>query len=339
MSHQEEVEQALVSPAEWGSRLASARETLGLSQEQVAQDLNLPLDYVRSLELGSLDGLPSMVFAKGYIRAYAKLLGLADNELVCEFQEMHGEGACKDHIGSVSQVREQVKMNHPVMRITSWLFIAAIIGLSVWWWQTQDRVSFTLPNLASDTTDTLTVTEQPADEVVAQVNDDGSSQLVLPKLDDQLPEQSDTQVEETAANTQEAEPEYLSSDEIKTLQKRLDEAQPETVNEPETTNVNVEVANEQPALAIVASQDLSQARLSIDFVAECWVSIKDANGKSLFNNLRGQGQSVNVSGQAPFNILIGAADAVSRFSFNGEELDLTPHSRKNIVRINLPLAE
>lgn len=363
MSHQEEAEQVAVSPAEWGERFVVARENLGLSQEQAAQDLNLPLDYVRFLEIGSLEGLPSMVFAKGYIRAYAKLLNLADDELVHEFQEIHGEGSCKEHIGSVSRVREQVKMNHPVMKISSGLFIVLIVVLSLWWWQTQDGGSFELPNFVTDTQVTAE-TEQtlPADEAVAQVNEDGSAQLVLPKLDDALPKQENLQnqpqeadessaTEQTASESEaesEAEPQYLSSAEIKQLQQRIDAASPEASETvaaasaeatPAAAPASDSAKAETPVLEVVSSTDLSQARLSIDFVAECWVSVKDANGKNLFNNLRGQGQSVNVSGQAPFNILIGAADAVGRFSFNGEEMDLAPHSRKNIVRINLPLAE
>ena len=59
---------------EWGARLSTARESLAMSVDQVAKDLNLPPEYIETLEQGSLEGLPSMVFARGYIRAYAKLL-------------------------------------------------------------------------------------------------------------------------------------------------------------------------------------------------------------------------------------------------------------------------
>lgn len=340
MIKEEKEPQDQLLPEEWGARLSSAREEQLLSVEQAAQELNLPVEYIETLEKGALEGLPSVVFAKGYIRAYARLLNLDDNELVAEYEQIHGIASAKGQIKPVGKEHQQVKMNHPMMRITSWLLVLAIVGVSIWWWQTQNGGAIKLPvfhdeSVASEKSEAVN-TEAPP---VVQLNN-GSAQLALPQLDDKpvdsaVEDEQESSVEEAEpVEVSDQEPEYLSEEEIRNLQQKLDRGE-----------TNAEVEEVQSSVSVVESQEVieviqpSVASISADFVAECWVSIKDADGKTMFNNLRGKGQSVNVSGKPPLNVLIGAADAVGQFSFNGEVLDLAEHSRKNIVRINLPLSE
>ena len=314
----------------WGMRLTEARESISLTRDQVASELNLPPEYINILEQGGLDGLPSVVFAKGYIRSYAKLLHLESDELIAEYEQLHGVVSSRGQIRPVGKEHQQVKMSHPLMKLTSWLIVFAILGVSVWWWQTQYGGKVQLPAFHDEP-------QSESEEVSPVVKmENGTAQLVLPKFDDkpenetvgaELPEpQADAEAIAEAAS----EPEYLTDDQIKELQQNLDSGQAESLSVTEEP-----VAIEMPQETV----GLNVAAISADFVSECWVSIKDADGKTLFNNLRGKGQSVSVSGTPPLNVLIGAADAVGRFSFNGEELDITQYSRKNIVRINLPTEE
>ena len=315
----------------WGMRLTAARESISLTREQVASELNLPSEYIDILEQGGLDGLPSIVFAKGYIRSYTKLLHLDSDELIAEYEQLHGVVSSRGQIRLVGKEHQQVKMSHPLMKLTSWLIVFAILGVSVWWWQTQYGGDVELPAFYDEPQSEAT----EASPVVKLEN--GTAQLVLPKLDDKpeggtVSEVSEPQADadDSAETSSDSEPEYLSEQQIKELQQNLDAGQTESLSVAEES-----VALELPQKAV----GLNVAAISADFVSECWVSIKDADGKTLFNNLRGKGQSVSVSGTPPLNVLIGAADAVGRFSFNGEELDITQYSRKNIVRINLPIEE
>ncbi|WP_415892359.1 RodZ domain-containing protein [Neptuniibacter sp. PT8_73] len=313
---------------EWGARLTTARENLSLSIEQVATDLNLPAHYISQLEACSLEGLPSLVFAKGYIRAYAKLLHLDDDQLVTEFEAIHGEGG-KGQIRPVSRVGQQVDMSHPVMKASTLLFVIALVVLIVWWWQTQHGGSLEKIAATEESSAQLEPLQTQTEDAVVAL-DGGTAQLVLPKLDDQPA--SDSVEEQILAEEQsETEPEYLTAAEIKKLQTAIEQNEAQTSEE----SAPAPAPEEEP----VPAADLSEVNFSASFVAECWVSIKDANGKTLFNNLRGKGQSLNVTGKPPLNILIGAADAVSTVSYNGKALNLDPHTRKNIVRLTLPVAE
>ena len=59
-----------------GSMLAEARKKQQRTIEEMASELNLSLTQVRTIELDQSEGLPEPTYVRGYIRSYAKLLGL-----------------------------------------------------------------------------------------------------------------------------------------------------------------------------------------------------------------------------------------------------------------------
>lgn len=67
--------------------LQEARLRQGISLEEVAQRTYIKLPYLVALEEGQLDKLPAPVYIHGYIRQYARLLGVDGNELVKMYQE------------------------------------------------------------------------------------------------------------------------------------------------------------------------------------------------------------------------------------------------------------
>lgn len=62
--------------ASCGVRLKQARETAGLSQEDVAASLKIPVRVIRQLESGDPGQLGAPVFVRGQMRSYARLLGV-----------------------------------------------------------------------------------------------------------------------------------------------------------------------------------------------------------------------------------------------------------------------
>ena len=64
-----------------GETLRQARESKGLSQAEVARKLNLTVSSLNNLEAGAFDKLPGHTFARGYIRAYAKLFEMEGVDL------------------------------------------------------------------------------------------------------------------------------------------------------------------------------------------------------------------------------------------------------------------
>ncbi len=65
-----------------GAALQAAREARDLSIPQVADRLKLSSAAVSALEANDWDRLPAPVFVRGYIRTYARLMALDDEELL-----------------------------------------------------------------------------------------------------------------------------------------------------------------------------------------------------------------------------------------------------------------
>jgi cytoskeleton protein RodZ len=72
---------------EVGERLQRQRELLGLSLDDVERHTHLRQHYLRALETGDLEGLPSPVQGRGMLNNYAAFLGLDPESLLLLFAE------------------------------------------------------------------------------------------------------------------------------------------------------------------------------------------------------------------------------------------------------------
>ncbi|MFC7477857.1 helix-turn-helix domain-containing protein [Dankookia sp. GCM10030260] len=77
-------------PARLGAELRDARLALGLSIEDLAQSLRIRRVYLAALEEGRVRDLPAPAYAVGFVRTYARSLGLDEAEVVRRFREASG---------------------------------------------------------------------------------------------------------------------------------------------------------------------------------------------------------------------------------------------------------
>ncbi len=76
-----------------GELLKVARERRGFSEKQVADQLHITMHYVRAIETDTYEKLPGHIFARGYIKSYALLLGLDADRIVGLFNDQAGDQA------------------------------------------------------------------------------------------------------------------------------------------------------------------------------------------------------------------------------------------------------
>jgi cytoskeleton protein RodZ len=69
-----------------GSRLRRAREAAGLSRDEVAGRLKMPVRVVKSLEEEDWSRLGAPVFVRGQLRSYSRLLGLGTSATIAAAQ-------------------------------------------------------------------------------------------------------------------------------------------------------------------------------------------------------------------------------------------------------------
>lgn len=119
-----------------GQRLREAREARGESQQDVALHLNLTQRYVQALESDDYKALPGAAYVKGYIRAYARHLKISGDELVQIYAQSQSLAA-SSQLGTVNKIQPQARLGDPLIKISLYVFLFAILAASVWWWQAQ----------------------------------------------------------------------------------------------------------------------------------------------------------------------------------------------------------
>jgi len=71
------------------SQLGVARLRLGWTIEEASARTRLHLNVIRRLEAGDYDKFPSLAYARGFLRIYARELGLDPKKILREFQPQH----------------------------------------------------------------------------------------------------------------------------------------------------------------------------------------------------------------------------------------------------------
>lgn len=74
-----------------GERLRAAREAQGLTLDDIAASTRIPRRHLQAIEDGRYDGLPAPTYSAGFIKSWARRLGLNGQQLADEFRaEMGG---------------------------------------------------------------------------------------------------------------------------------------------------------------------------------------------------------------------------------------------------------
>ena len=117
-----------------GVRLRNAREQLGLSQQAVAERLCLKVSTVRDIEEDKAPADLASTFLRGYIRSYAKLVHIPEDELLPMMEKQAPVRAAKvaPMQSSLGKRRKTRWLADELYRLV--LFV--VVGLTgAWWWQ------------------------------------------------------------------------------------------------------------------------------------------------------------------------------------------------------------
>ena len=116
-------------PSSPGARLKREREASGLTEQQAAEALNLDPTVIMVLEANDFAALGAPVFAKGHLRRYASMLGLAEDEILGAYERS------KQHI------------EEPTLVPKARLEMAPARGKSRWPWVVGGSVAFVVAAL------------------------------------------------------------------------------------------------------------------------------------------------------------------------------------------------
>ncbi|MBK7471443.1 MAG: DUF4115 domain-containing protein [Betaproteobacteria bacterium] len=104
---------------------------------------------------------------------------------------------------------------------------------------------------------------------------------------------------------------------------------------PATPPASATQASSPPAApAAAADQSVASGRLDFEFTGPSWVEVRDARGEILLQRTLAAGDRHTLTGKLPLALRIGNASVV-RLQFDGNPVDLAPHTRAEIARLTL----
>ena len=99
---------------EIGEKLKEARESIGVSIEEVAEDLKLRPSQIENIESGNTDAFKDVFYLKYFIRDYAKYLGLDKEDLVDEFNEYLFDYTSRLSLDDIKAAKKNKKENKKI---------------------------------------------------------------------------------------------------------------------------------------------------------------------------------------------------------------------------------
>ena len=104
---------------EIGEKLKEARESIGVSLEEAAEDLKLRPSQIENIESGNMEAFKDVFYLKYFIRDYAKYLGLNYEDIIDEFNEYLFDYTSKISLEDIKNAKKNAKNIKGEKKITS----------------------------------------------------------------------------------------------------------------------------------------------------------------------------------------------------------------------------
>lgn len=336
-------ESEAVSPGTTGRQLREAREAKGWDVQSLAESLHLRPAIVLAIESGHYQGVPEL-FLKGYVRSYARLLGLDGDRLMpqleAELQPLRQEEAERvvhDPIFHIEARKRKKK------RIAFWVLLLLLLCLvlfAVIRFQAAGTDALDFDESAAGETDSIAIAEdvfEGEEPRSIELVTEGRSLLPASEIDtgsgeDSLPDENPALVPDTDGSEEQAPggPEPLAE-------------QPQTGNQQEAVapvSDGRELATESASLANEPAADVdspdapasfanTEVEIEIEFEGDCWIEIRNGAGERVYAALKTAGETLSASAVPPVSFVIGNVGAIESFSFGEEQVDVAGYRAWN----------
>ncbi len=301
-----------------GSRLCQARVGLGLSREEVAQRLHLSLRQVLALESDDYANLPGPTYVRGYLRAYANLVGLKSDNILTAYSAL----AAGNKIHNLSSLapKEEITSQHHHVKFATYAVVAILLGLALTWWQGRENGPEPSP------------AEPAAGQFTGAMDDGGAPQTDASVSEPALP--GDVPGAPVTA------PVLVSPFQAIAPALVREPAAPKPMPAPPPAVVTRPLASPEPipepSSDAAAPSDIPEvhANLTLYADAESWIDVRDAHGNKLLYETVSAGRRIVLDGVVPIRVFLGNAAGV-RAEFNGKPYSVSRHQRGLVARFTL----
>jgi len=321
-----------------GEQLRKARESKGFSVEDVVAQIRLERKLLEAVENDDYAKLPAPGYVRGYIRTYARFLGLDPAPLVEAFNREADEGPALQPYSSTPA--QQAHSGDSLVKAVTWGIGVGLVLLVVVWWRSQYLHKPAPESLASGPT-TSEAAAPPPPNIVKQ----GGLPYTYPivKHPDELTPSASAATASAAAvepAASSAAPSSAASIAPPSTATGITPAAKATTvagaatgtTAPTHASQQEHEAAAQPASA--SATGTAGHRLVLKLSKESWIEIADSTGKRLYYNLGRAGQTIDVSGKPPLHVLIGYVPGVD-ISYDGKSLDVSALARHGVARFQI----
>lgn len=319
-----------------GERLRLAREQMGLTQQNVAERLCLKLSTVRDIEEDKSPADLASTFLRGYIRSYARLVHIPEEELLPMMAKQTPVRAAKIEPMQSFSLGKRRKKRDGWLMIFTWLVVFVVVGLTgAWLWQNHkasqdDLVPMTDQNSSSgDNGQSIPLGESSGDSTAPAAPDESNtttSNSVASTPASAAPAAS-------ASNSATAAQQDTNSNAVVSPSQAPVE---NTAAAPAATQSGTSTSPQMPVGAAAVSEPAADPNAVVmTFNADCWLEVSDATGKKLFSGIQRSGGKLSLAGTPPYRLKIGAPSAV-QVQYQNQPVDLSRFIRNNqVARLTL----
>ncbi len=203
-------------PHQFGARLQSAREAMGIDRKDAAAQLHLQEKVIIMIESGLFDSNLPLTFIRGYIRNYSKLLEIPDQEVKDALNlikprpdQIEAETVISPALRSSSTSIDPVTYTNIFMQIFTSLIVITLIGLVAIWWHSHKAMDNRITSVSDPVSQPISINQQPEDQpapinpdMIATAVDAGLTAAMSPNvIETRSPEKIETASVEAAEPT------------------------------------------------------------------------------------------------------------------------------------------
>ncbi len=315
MQHADVSSEVVAKP---GTLLRQKRESLQLSQQQIADKLRLRVTLVQSIEENNFNIDKVKTFTRGYVRSYARVVGIEESVILASYDTHYGSAGPDVEMVSFSKRTKREQHNSRINYLTFGIILIVIGISSVWWYQNQEKDTLATESALMETSSAQAETEGDGFATVSDLLGDESTQQTETTPSDEI-------------SADESTTDGVFEEDSAAIQTEEDQA---VVEASDTVAIAEEVQAVVSEPQVVQEQSASSSIISMNFQADCWIQVKDATGKTLSVGLKKAGQSLSLDGTAPFRVILGAPENVS-ITFASEPVDLSRYTSGKVARFTL----
>ena len=284
-----------------GERLQAARIQQGLSLDDVADRMHLSLSILKAIEDNNFEEITAPIFVKGYLRAYARIVSLNEDEMILQYLDFYSEE--DPPINSTSNILPELSVGDARIKWTTYLVILVIgVLLVAWWWNREQNSELPISLDSQSTEQRSSADADVIDSEIEAVSEDATATITADGVESSQVEPAAMEPAETAEPAPIEPAEADESVAIEPVEISEPPAQEPVAVEAETLESDGGSLETTPAVPAepVRLAPSGSDKLKISVSADTWADVKDTNNYQLVYDLLRAGESVELLGEALF---------------------------------------